>query len=194
MATPKTDKPMRADARENRARLMAAAVELFAERGTDVSLDAVAKRAGVGIGTLYRHFPTRAALVADTYRHEVDALVEAVPALLAEHPADVALELWMERYVSYGMTKRGMKDALRSVSGAESGLYAETRERILAAVGELLGAAVAAGAVRADVGADDVLRAMSAVWGITDDAAWPEQPRLLLALLMDGLRHGAPRA
>jgi AcrR family transcriptional regulator len=193
MATPQTDKPMRADARENRARLMAAAVELFAERGSDVALDAVAKRAGVGIGTLYRHFPTRAALVAESYRHEVDALVEAVPALLSEHAPDVALELWMERYVAYGMTKRGMKAALRSVIGADSGLYADARQRTLVALGELLDAAVPAGAVRADVGADDVLRAMSAVWGITDDAAWPEQPRLLLRLLMDGLRHGAAR-
>ena len=99
---------MRADATRNREKLLTAAAELFALRGTDVSLEAVAKRAGVGIGTLYRHFPTRDALVAAAYEAEVEDLRATADALLAEHPADVALERWMDRFIDYTATKRGM--------------------------------------------------------------------------------------
>ena len=111
---PETSK--RADARRNREKLLVAAGELFATVGTDVSLDAVAKRAGVGIGTLYRHFPTRDALVEAAYRAEVTHLCEAAEALLAEHAPDVALAEWMDRFVAYAAAKKGMKGALQSVA------------------------------------------------------------------------------
>jgi AcrR family transcriptional regulator len=177
----------RADARRNREKLLTAATELFATAGTDVPLDAVAKRAGVGIGTLYRHFPTREALVEAAYRAEVAHLCEAASELLALHPPDAALAEWMERFVAYSTAKKGMKGALQSVVAGGSDLFAETRREIMAAIAELLTAGVAAGALRSDVDADDVMRAMGAVWGVDSE----EQARTLLRLLMDGLRHGA---
>jgi AcrR family transcriptional regulator len=177
----------RADARRNREKLLAAAGELFATVGTEVSLDAVAKRAGVGIGTLYRHFPTRDALVEAAYRAEVEHLCEAAEALLAANPPDVALERWMERFVAYAETKKGMRGALTQIVAGGSDVYAESRVQILSALGELLAAGVAAGVLRSDVTADDVWRAMGPVWS-TDD---PDQIATLLKLLMDGLRHTA---
>jgi AcrR family transcriptional regulator len=177
---------MRADARRNREKLLAAAVELFATVGTDVSLDAVAKRAGLGIGTLYRHFPTRDALVEAAYRAEVTHLCEAAEALLAGHEPDVALAEWMDRFVAYAAAKKGMKGALQSVA-AGSDLWGETRRQIIAAIASLLDAGVAAGTLRSDMTADDVWRAMGSVWSIDDE----DQIRTLLRLLMDGLRHTA---
>jgi AcrR family transcriptional regulator len=179
--------PQRADARRNREKLLTAATELFAAAGTDVSLDAVAKRAGVGIGTLYRHFPTRDALVEAAYRNEVAQLAGAATALLETEPPDVALARWMERFVGYTAAKKGMRGALRSVVDGGTDVYGETRGQILGAIGTLLDAGVAAGTLRADVDAGDVWRAMGAVWSVDDD----EQIRTLLQLLMDGLRHGA---
>jgi AcrR family transcriptional regulator len=175
----------RADARRNREKLLAAAVELFASVGTDVSLDAVAKRAGVGIGTLYRHFPTRDALVEAAYRAEVAHLCEAAEALLESHPPDVALAEWMDRFVAYAAAKKGMRGALQSVVAGCSDVFTETRVQIIAAIGELLAAGVKADVLRADVTADDVWRAMGPVWTIDSD----EQIRTILRLLMDGLRH-----
>jgi AcrR family transcriptional regulator len=185
MTRPETTK--RADARRNREKLLAAAGELFATMGTDVSLDAVAKRAGVGIGTLYRNFPTRDALVEAAYRAEVEHLCEAAAALLESHPPDVALAEWMDRFVAYAAAKKGMKGALQSVVASGSDVFGETRVQIIAAIGDLLTAGVEAGVLRADVTADDVWRAMGPVW-TTDDE---QQIRTLLRLLMDGLRHTA---
>jgi AcrR family transcriptional regulator len=183
-----TEKPGRADARRNRERLLTAAQELFAVAGTDVSREAVAKRAGVGIGTVYRHFPTHDALVEAAYRNEVAQLCGAVEELLRDRPADVALAAWMDRFVDYIATKRGMSDALQSVVASGCDVFADTRRQILAALTELLEAAVAAGTVRADVDAEDVLGAMRAIWLIRDDA---DHARRVLMLVMDGLRHGA---
>jgi len=179
---------MRADARRNREKLLAAATEVFAEAGTDASLEEVAKRAGVGIGTLYRHFPTRAALVEAAYRNEVERLCGAAVKLLGALSADLALAEWMDRFVAYSTAKRGMKDALQSVVASGSDLFADTRRQIVQAIATLLEAGAADGTIRADVDAEDVLRAMGAVWLVTDE----EQARRLLRLLMDGLRHGAP--
>jgi AcrR family transcriptional regulator len=175
----------RADARRNHEKLLTAAGELFATKGTDVSLEAVAKHAGVGIGTLYRNFPTREALVEAAYRAEVEHLCEAASAFLESHPPDVALKRWMERFIEYAAAKKGMKGALNQVVAGGSEVYKETRVQILEALASLLTAGVAAGVLRSDVTADDVWRAMGPVWS-TDD---PEQIRTLLRLLMDGLRH-----
>jgi AcrR family transcriptional regulator len=176
----------RADARRNREKLLAAAGELFATVGTDVSLDAVAKRAGVGIGTLYRNFPTRDALVEAAYRAEVEHLSEAAGALLESHSPDVALAEWMDRFVAYSTAKKGMRDALQSVVAGGSDLFADARGQIVGAITLLLTAGVEAGTLRGDVDAEDVMRAMGAVWLVDDE----EQARRLLRLLMDGLRHG----
>src|SRR3954462_10788190 len=126
--------PMRADARRNRDKLLAAAVELFGLEGTDVSLEAIAKRAGVGIGTLYRHFPTRESLVEAVYRNEVAQVSAAAEELLAEHPADAALAEWMKRFAAYMVAKRGMADALQSVVQSNSELFAESRAQLNGAI------------------------------------------------------------
>ena len=181
----------RADARRNREKLLEAAASAFAEAGTDVSLEAVAKRAGVGIGTLYRNFPTRDALVEAVYRTEVERLTGSADELLEAHAPDVALEEWMERFVDYAVTKRGLKAALQSVAASRSDLFANTKSDLLRALGTLLDAGAAAGTVRADVDAADVLRAMSAVWSLGEEPGWHDQARTILRLLMDGLRHGA---
>src|SRR5712691_11624206 len=143
-----TDRPLRADAQRNRDKLLAAAKEAFAAEGEDAALETVALRAGVGIGTLYRHFPNRDALVVAAYQHEVDALCAAAAELLAGQPADEALRAWAERFADYIATKRGMGTALRSAAANESPLFAQTRERILGALRLLLDAGAAAGTLR----------------------------------------------
>ena len=185
-----TDRPLRADAQRNHDKLLTAAAAAMAE-GDDVALAAIAARAGVGIGTLYRHFPSRDALIVAACRHEVESLCTAAPALLATLPPDEALHRWMERFAQYVATKRGMGDALGSTGPCGSPSLGDARGRILATVGMLLDAGVAAGTLRADVGPEDVVRAMSAVWHLPAGPSWPDDARRLLGLLMDGLRHGA---
>ena len=191
MSAPIHDKPLRADARRNREALLAAALELFSERGTEGSLEEVAKRAGVGIGTLYRHFPTRDALVEAVYRNEVAQLRAAADELLAELPPDAALEAWMRRFVDYGAAKRGMRDALQSMAGGGADLFAETRAQVTEAVAVLLAAGSAAGTLRSDVEPEDVLRAMGAIWLVAGGDDWREEALRVLRLVMDGLRYGA---
>jgi AcrR family transcriptional regulator len=192
MPAPTHDKPLRKDAQRNREKLLAAAVELFAERGTEGSLEEVAKRAGVGIGTLYRHFPTRDALVEAAYRNEVAQLRAAADELLAELPPDRALEAWVRRFVEYGTAKRGMRDALQSIAGAGSDLFADTRGQVTEAVAVLLRTGAEAGTLRSDVEAEDVLRAMGAIWLVADGDDWAEDALRVLRLVMDGLRYRAP--
>jgi AcrR family transcriptional regulator len=182
---------LRADARENREKLLRAASRLFATAGSDVALEMIARTAGVGIGTLYRHFPTREALIEAVYRNEVDRLCASAGELVASLPADAALEQWMERFVSYAATERGLSGALKSVASSQSDLFGATRERLLTAVGSLLGAGIATGRIRADVSAEDVLAAMNAVWAISGEGEqWALQSQRVLGLLMDGLRAG----
>jgi AcrR family transcriptional regulator len=181
------ERPLRADAQRNKDKLLTTAMAAFAERGTEASLEDIARQAGVGIGTLYRHFPTREALLEAVYRNEVVQLSEAADALLAEHPPDEALALWMERFLSYAETKRGMRDALKAIV-ASSELFADARRCNIAAIERLLAAGVAAGTLRPDVDAEDVLHAMGAVWSLGGDG-WDERARRVLALVMDGLRY-----
>jgi AcrR family transcriptional regulator len=182
---------LRADARENREKLLRAASSRFASDGSDVALETIARAAGVGIGTLYRHFPTRQALIEAVYRNEVDRLCASAGELLAQLPADVALAEWMERFVAYAATERGLSGALKSVASSQSDLFAATRERLRTAVGSLLGAGIATGRIRADVTAEDVLTSINAVWTISGEGEpWATQARRVLALLMDGLRAG----
>ncbi|MDQ3093370.1 MAG: TetR/AcrR family transcriptional regulator, partial [Actinomycetota bacterium] len=143
-----TEKPRRADALRNRERLLAAALALFTEQGTDVSLEAVAREAGVGVGTLYRHFPTRDALVEAVYLSELDRLHEGAAELLAEHPPEEALARWMDQFVEYAATKRGMSGALQSVIASGRNPYSQSRTKLVEALTTLLDSARAAGAVR----------------------------------------------
>ncbi|MBD3780104.1 MAG: helix-turn-helix transcriptional regulator, partial [Micrococcales bacterium] len=155
-------------------------------------LEAIAQRAGVGIGTLYRHFPERGALVEAAYRQEVTALCDAAPALLGQvRPAADALREWMARFVRYAATKRGMGAALRTAVGSDSSLFAETRTRIIAAIDVLLDAGRADGSVRGDVDGEQVMLAMGCVWNVPDSDRWADRVRGLLDLVVDGLRYGA---
>jgi AcrR family transcriptional regulator len=194
-ATPaEPTRAMRSDARRNREKLLLAAVELFAGAGEDVALEAIAERAGVGIGTLYRNFPTREALAEAAYRNEVQRLCDAAGELLCERPADLALAEWMDRFVTYVTAKRSMANMLqRVIAASDSELYADARLQMVGAITTLMGAAEAAGSIRSDVEPEDVLRVMSGIWLVADGEDWSERARRLLALLMDGLRYGAGR-
>jgi AcrR family transcriptional regulator len=184
-------RPLRADARRNRDRLLDAAVRAFSTEGPEVTLDAIAKDAGVGIGTLYRHFPTREALIDAAYRNELARLCDAANDLLATLPADQATRTWMDRFVDYMTTKRGMADALRAVIASGGNPYAESRGRLLAAIGTLLAAGAKEGTVRADVEPGDVLASLSGVSLAAGEPAQSDQARRMLNLLMDGLRYRA---
>jgi AcrR family transcriptional regulator len=185
-------RPLRADAARNRERLLDAAVRAFSDNAQDnaeVTLDAIAKAAGVGIGTLYRHFPTREALVDAAYRNELARLCDAVPELLRAHPADRATRLWMDHLVDYMTTKRGMADALRALVASGGNPFANSRDKLTTAVTALLAAGAADGTIRADVAPVDVLASLSGVSLAAGEPAQRAQASRLLDLLMDGLRY-----
>jgi AcrR family transcriptional regulator len=178
-------RPLRADAARNRDRLLAAAVRAFSN-DADVTLDAIAKAAGVGIGTLYRHFPTREALVDAAYRNELARLCDAVDELLADLPPDAATRAWMDRFVDYMTTKRGMTEALRAVIASGGNPFSASRDKLTTAITTLLAAGSAAGTIRSDVDPGDVLVSLS---GVSLAAGERDQASRLLDLLMDGLRY-----
>jgi AcrR family transcriptional regulator len=193
LTPPDPARTLRADARENREKLLRAAGALFASTGSEVALETIARTAGVGIGTLYRHFPSRDALVEAVYRNEVDQLCEAAQDLLEQYPPERALAEWMERFIAYAATKRGLSSALKSLSVAQSELFPATRERLLSTIASFLAAGRAAGTIRADIDEGDVLRAMNAVWAMPDGDDWIEQAQRVLRLLIDGLRSTSAR-
>jgi len=184
---------LRSDARRNREKLLAVAAEAFASAGVNASLEEIARKAGVGVGTLYRHFPSREALVAATYRNEVEQLCESVSELQETLAPDAALRAWMDGFVRYIATKRGMGEALQAVMASDSAIFADTYSRLVAALDALLAAAVAAGTIRADARGEDVLRALGAIWMIRDSERREEQAGRVLDLLMDGLRYDPSR-
>lgn len=179
---------LRADAARNRELLLGAAVRAFAAEGSGATLDGIAKAAGVGIGTLYRHFPTRDALVEAVYRNELDRLCAAAPELAVDRPAAEALRTWMDRFVDYVITKRHLADALHALVGCGGTPFAHSRERLVEAVGTLLGAGAADGSLRDDVAAADVLVGTSGVCMAVGDPEGRAQAGRLLDLLVDGLR------
>lgn len=183
-----TERALRADARMNQDRLLEAAARAFAHEGAEGSLKAIAKDAGVGIGTLYRRFPTRERLIEATYRNETARLCGAAPGLLDTAPAAEALRAWMDRFVDYMATKHGMADALHAVLVTDGELRMKTRDLLTDALATLMKAGVADGTIRADVDPEDVLMGLG---GVTLIAGQPDQRALagrLLALLMDGIR------
>jgi AcrR family transcriptional regulator len=182
----------RADACRNRDRLLDVAADAFATYGVEASLEKIAKAADVGIGTLYRHFPTRDALVEAVYRHNVDLLCEGADELSATLPPDEALAEWMQRFVAYVGTKKGLATYLKSVVSADSDLFVSTFASVQATIGRLVAAAAAAGTIRPGVEGMDLLRALSGVCLMADAPGGAEQGAKVAALLMDGLRYGAP--
>lgn len=186
-------KHLRADAQRNRERLLAVAREVFAEKGVEAPLEEIARRAGVGIGTLYRHFPTRLDLVGAIYIDEVDALIRSADDLAVHQEPLVALRGWLERFVDYVATKRGLAGALEELR--QSGALAQGQLRINTALGSLLEAGQRTGELRADVQAADVVRALGGICMLSERTVPErEQTRRIIDLLVDGLRFGATPA
>jgi len=183
----KTQKPGRADARENRERLIAVARKALRE-SPDASLNSIAKRAGVGAGTLYRHFPNREALVFAVYQDDVEDVSAQVPAVLAENPPVEALRVWFEMLSERIRTKHGLGEALRSPEAEKA--IAESYAPVLAAVAELLAAGEAAGELKPGLDPGDVLLLMSFLWRTSDDDAGRAQADRTLELVLAGLRSG----
>jgi AcrR family transcriptional regulator len=181
---------VRRDARRNRDKLIAAAQAAFAAAEGPVSLEAIARQAGVGIGTLYRHFPTREDLVDAVYASELDAVTASAPALLDQHPADIALRAWIGRYATFIATKRGMMDTLRTAVAAGR-IAAPSRERLAATIATILGQGAATGTLRADVDPDDVTTLLIGVFAAVIDGAPQERTDRLLDLLVDAVRPKA---
>jgi AcrR family transcriptional regulator len=185
-------RPKRADAQRNRDRLLEVAVSAFSHDGPDVTLESIAIDAGVGIGTLYRHFPTREALIEAAYRSELARLCAAVPELIQTLPADVALRTWMDRFIDYLATKHGMAEALRRVIASGGNPFAESRESLLGAIASLLQAGAAQGVLRGDIDPADVMFGISGVSLVAGAPEQRDQAGRLLDLLLDGLRYRAP--
>jgi AcrR family transcriptional regulator len=183
-------RPQRADARANHDKLVAAARALFTDKGTSAPLEEVAERAGVGIGTLYRHFPARQALLEAVYVDEVEAMARAA-AELEELPPWDALSQWLHQYVGFAATKRALNEALMETD-PNSSVLVTCRTAITGAGTALVERAQRAGVVRNDTSFTDVVRMVGAIAMVpTED---PEQKRRLLELALDGLRYHADKS
>jgi AcrR family transcriptional regulator len=186
--TEETGRRLRADAQANEDRVVEAAARAFARDGASASVRAIAKDAGVGIGTVYRRFPTREDLVWAIYRSEVDRICALGPGLLAQRPPAQALRAWMESFLGFLAAKRGMADALKAALTADKGQRLETRALITAALAAMLQAGVANETIRPDADALDVMMALGGISLIAGEPEQHEQATRLLDLLMDGLR------
>ena len=176
---------IRSDARRNRERLLDAAAAAFgAADGRPVSLESIARAAGVGIGTLYRHFPSRDLLAEAVYRAELAEVAAAAGQLLERHPPKEALRHWMDRYASFVAAKRGMADSLHAMVESGAVERSRTRASIVGAVDALLRAGAEDGSLRADVQADDVV---SSLLGIFLASGSPQQTSRMLNLLVAGV-------
>jgi AcrR family transcriptional regulator len=182
-----TKRRPRADSIRNRERVLEAAKAVFNAGGPDASLEAVARHAGVGIGTLYRHFPTREALFEAVYRHEVEQLAELAETLKTVAEPVEALRRWLRANVEFVATKKGMSAALALAAHSSSELSAYSSDRLTKAVGELLDRAIAAGQVRADISHGDLLRALIGMCYLHDQPGWQASVLRLLDVFVDGL-------
>ena len=180
----------RADAERNRLLLMETAKTVFADKGSSASLEEIARAAGVGIGTLYRHFPTRDALVSAVYRNETTQLAAAAKSLSETHPPVEALRLWLVQFVDYVVTKHGMSELLDSLVGGTSELYADSVTPITDAVNLLIDRATAAGEIRLTMDPLDLLRALAGGASISSGPAWRVAARQLIDILIAGMRAG----
>jgi AcrR family transcriptional regulator len=184
----KTARKPRADAARNRERVLEAAKVVFSAGGPEASLEAVARTAGVGIGTLYRHFPTREALFEAVYRREVQQLADLAEKLKQEpHPID-ALRQWMRSNVKFVATKKGMSAALALAAYKNSKLFSYSFDQLNRAVGGLLDRAIAAGETRDDVSSEDLLRALVGMCYTHDQPGWQTRVLRLVDVFIDGLR------
>lgn len=189
----RTDRRVRADAQRNIDTLLQTALAVFSTSGVDAPIREIAEKAGVGVGTVYRHFPRRADLIAAVFRREIDACADAASTLSAEHAPFEALAGWMQRYAAFIAAKRGLAKALHSGDPAFDTLPGYFDQRLRPALGTLLEAASAAGEVRADVDADELLGAVASLC-MSSHNAGPGRAERMVALLVDGLRYGAGRS
>ncbi|WP_046212427.1 TetR/AcrR family transcriptional regulator [Paenibacillus wulumuqiensis] len=189
---PPQPRRVRADAQRNIDSLLQAAMTVFANSGVDAPVREIAEQAGVGVGTVYRHFPQRSNLIEAVFRQEVDACADAAEELSAQYEPGEALSRWMQRYVDFIAAKRGLAAALHSGDPAYEMLPAYFDKRLKPALVSLLDKAAAAGEVTADAEPNDLLRAVASLCaaGPKDD---PRQARQMVALLVDGLRYRANR-
>lgn len=183
--------PQRKDVRRNKQLLLDAAAAVFVTSGVDAPVRDIAARAGVGIGTIYRHFPTRADLIVAVFRHQVETCAEAGPALLASRPTPYdALEEWIDLFVDFLVTKHGLAAALQHDNAGFESLHAYFIDHLVPVCQQLLDAAAAAGETRADIGGLELMRGVGNLCvGAENDPSY--DPRTLVALLVAGLRRPA---
>jgi AcrR family transcriptional regulator len=181
---------VRSDARRNRERILAVAREELS-RSADAPLSTIAKKAGVGQGTFYRHFPNRDALVLELYHHEMQRVADAAPDLLQTLPPDEAMRKWLDELAQYAILKAGLADAIRQATSALDYPGNTRYAPIIAAAELLLRANTEAGTIRPGVTTDDLFLAIAGLWQIDADSDWKPRLTRLLDLVMDGLRSGA---
>jgi AcrR family transcriptional regulator len=181
----------RADAERNRLRLLEVAKAVFAAKGSSASLDEIARIAGVGAGTLYRHFPTRDALVAAVYRNETEQLVAAADSLPGMHPPVAALREWLLLFVDFIATKHGMSEMLNSIAGGTSDLYSASTVQVTRAIATLVDRAVASGEIRLDLSPLDLLRALAGVANVGQGPDGERAAKGLVDILIAGVRTRA---
>ena len=179
---------LRADATRNRNQLLEVATRVFAAAEGEPSMRAIAREAGVGIATLYRHFPTRESLVDAVYRDQVTRLTEGARELLAELPPPAALRRWAELFGTWIATKNGMLDTLLTMIESGEIAHGETQTELLAAIDAILAAGRATGELRADVTAEDIAASLIGIFTVARPPAHEARAARLLNLLLDGLR------
>ena len=184
---------MRADARRNYERIVATAREVFFEHGVEAPLDDIVKRAGVGAGTLYRHFPTREVLIEAVYRGEIEGLAERAQELAKELPPADALRAWMREQMRFHVERAGLAAALKAAIDADSETFRYCKQKLRDAVGMLLGAAQGAGLVRYDIEAVDLMRLGHGL-GASAKYADEEGRERLLSVILDGIRRDLAQA
>ncbi|HMA52057.1 MAG TPA: TetR/AcrR family transcriptional regulator [Magnetospirillaceae bacterium] len=188
------DRKPRADSLRNRDLLLTTAKAAFAEAGAEVALEEIARRAGVGIGTLYRHFPTRSALLAGVYQREIDQLTGAADALLREKAPAEAMEAWLNLLIDYLTTKRVVVPALKAdEEGVRAYASATAGSPVSETLKRLARTAAAAGEIRSDTGDDDVYRMLIGITHGYEQPGWEASGRRLVSILMAGLRRQGER-
>jgi AcrR family transcriptional regulator len=185
--SPKQRKP-RADARQNRERILEVAKTAFAQYGANASLDDIAKEAGVGAGTLYRHFPTRDALIEAVYRTEVEKLAAAAQKFAQTLPPIAALRAWMLLFVDHIAAKQIIAPALNAYVGGASKLYESSRAQMQEAIGSLVKRAIKSGDIRRDTNPFDLLRALIGVSNVSSIPDWQQSAKRLVDILIAGSR------
>ncbi len=187
MGEPETRLP-RADATRNREQLLKAASRAFASAGAELSMRAIAREAGVGIATLYRHFPTRESLVEAVYRDQVAGLTAGARELLAEFPPPAALRRWMDLFGHWIAAKNGMLGTLLAMIESGEIAHAHTQAELLAAIDHILDAGRATGELRPDVTAEDIAASLIGIFTVARPPEHGARASRLLNILMDGLR------